>query len=246
MRILSFILAAKDPWWLSLVFIGIVAIWALSALAKLGKAAKKSPSSTSKRDKSWEEVVGGLLGVDISDRPKQQAPPMPPRPPMPQDRPIAPPMPMPADQRWMQREEQLQREEQQRRVRAKQVSTGAAPIRRPQGQQKQRPIRRPGSVAAQPPVAPPPVVSGTVTTGQATASAAAAAPAPVPPDAFRASKADIAASEIRSHDPAAGKQGPMADAAAIAHWLRPATLHGQFILTEILQPPLAMREERYV
>ena len=39
---------------------------------------------------------------------------------------------------------------------------------------------------------------------------------------------------------------PAVDAQALANWLRPATLQKQFILTEILQPPLALREPRDV
>jgi hypothetical protein len=40
------------------------------------------------------------------------------------------------------------------------------------------------------------------------------------------------------------RQPVSADAAAIARWLRPASLRQQFILTEVFQPPLAFREER--
>ena len=36
-----------------------------------------------------------------------------------------------------------------------------------------------------------------------------------------------------------------AGAAAVARWLRPATLQQQFILTEVLQPPVALREPRF-
>jgi hypothetical protein len=36
-----------------------------------------------------------------------------------------------------------------------------------------------------------------------------------------------------------------ATAPTISRWLKPQTLRQQFILTEILQPPLAMREERF-
>ena len=41
-----------------------------------------------------------------------------------------------------------------------------------------------------------------------------------------------------AHRPA----GVAADAAALTRWLNPKTLRSQFILTEILQPPLALRE----
>jgi hypothetical protein len=34
-----------------------------------------------------------------------------------------------------------------------------------------------------------------------------------------------------------------ANASAVAKWLRPDTLRQQFILTEILQPPLALRDQ---
>jgi hypothetical protein len=43
--------------------------------------------------------------------------------------------------------------------------------------------------------------------------------------------------------PAARAQAPTVDAKAVRHWLSPATLRHQFILTEILQPPLALRPD---
>jgi hypothetical protein len=39
---------------------------------------------------------------------------------------------------------------------------------------------------------------------------------------------------------------PAASAASIKAWMRPTTLRRQFILTELLQPPLAMREPRHL
>jgi hypothetical protein len=38
---------------------------------------------------------------------------------------------------------------------------------------------------------------------------------------------------------------PTQSAAAIRKWLSPATLRNQFLLTEILQPPLALRDNPY-
>lgn len=35
------------------------------------------------------------------------------------------------------------------------------------------------------------------------------------------------------------------DATALRRWLKPATLHSQFILSEIFQPPVALREQRW-
>jgi hypothetical protein len=46
--------------------------------------------------------------------------------------------------------------------------------------------------------------------------------------------------------PAARPASPQVDAAALARWLQPATLRHQFMLTEVLQPPLALREERRI
>ncbi len=44
--------------------------------------------------------------------------------------------------------------------------------------------------------------------------------------------------------PIAAPRTPVVDAFAIRQWMTPRTLRSQFILTELLQPPLAMREER--
>jgi hypothetical protein len=43
--------------------------------------------------------------------------------------------------------------------------------------------------------------------------------------------------------PAARPTGAV-DAAALRRWLKPQVLHNQFILSEIFQPPLALRERR--
>src|SRR5688500_11015694 len=43
--------------------------------------------------------------------------------------------------------------------------------------------------------------------------------------------------------PVARTKAPTVDASAIHAWMTPATLRQQFILTELLQPPLAMRDE---
>ncbi len=44
--------------------------------------------------------------------------------------------------------------------------------------------------------------------------------------------------------PAAAARPTTATAAALNRWLNPKTLRQQFILTELLQPPVAMREDR--
>ena len=42
--------------------------------------------------------------------------------------------------------------------------------------------------------------------------------------------------------PTQRQAAPAANAASLARWLRPTTMRQQFILTEIFQPPLALRE----
>lgn len=42
--------------------------------------------------------------------------------------------------------------------------------------------------------------------------------------------------------PSARPQAPSVNAAVIAKWMTPATLRHQFVITEIFQPPLSMRE----
>ncbi len=56
---------------------------------------------------------------------------------------------------------------------------------------------------------------------------------------------DIADTEITSETKSATSSAktPLASARAISGWLNPGTLRSQFILTEILQPPLAMRPD---
>ena len=44
--------------------------------------------------------------------------------------------------------------------------------------------------------------------------------------------------------PRSTARGSSTTAVALHAWLKPATLRQQFILTEVLQPPLAMREDR--
>ena len=60
-----------------------------------------------------------------------------------------------------------------------------------------------------------------------------------------ATKQDISATEIRSAGEGARAARLLsANAESLNRWLRPATLRQQFILTEVLQPPLALRQDR--
>ena len=93
----------------------------------------------------------------------------------------------------------------------------AAMPQRPQ--QRQRPRRRGPAVLPPPPI---PAMQG---------------------NAPRSLVAQGAAKPVATK-PAAPAPVQSVKAPAIARWLNPATLRQQFILTEVFQPPLAMRDER--
>ena len=106
---------------------------------------------------------------------------------------------------------------QQRRMPAPPMPKRVVPIQKKQ-QRRAASQRR----AMNAPVPPPPVPAAPVHSGSAPLSTAAPA--------------------IESaHDRAAVRT---VDASALARWAKPATLRQQFMLTEIFQPPLALREER--
>ena len=68
-------------------------------------------------------------------------------------------------------------------------------------------------------------------------------PLPVLEEVTAATTSPVTASEISGARKGAA-QAPATNATSLARWLRPETLRHQFILTEILQPPLALREPR--
>jgi hypothetical protein len=70
---------------------------------------------------------------------------------------------------------------------------------------------------------------------------------PAPPPMPAAPVPVTIVQEISAAAPAAHastRQAPHAARADLRHWLTPAVLQRQFILTEVLQPPLALREPR--
>jgi hypothetical protein len=72
---------------------------------------------------------------------------------------------------------------------------------------------------------------------------AAAQAAAAQADAASVARNAAAATANSSSKPA--RRGPtMADAPTIRRWLKPQTLRAQFILTEVFQPPLALRSDR--
>lgn len=68
----------------------------------------------------------------------------------------------------------------------------------------------------------------------------ARAPAAAPPQPV-ARQARVAAPPAPAAAQAAKRPSVAVDAAALRRWLRPQVLHNQFILSEIFQPPLALR-----
>jgi hypothetical protein len=50
--------------------------------------------------------------------------------------------------------------------------------------------------------------------------------------------------QLTEQSPTSGQRPPTADAATLRSWLNPRTLRHQYILTELLSPPVALRPER--
>jgi hypothetical protein len=67
------------------------------------------------------------------------------------------------------------------------------------------------------------------------------APPPIPVPRTAEVVADVVPIEAVK-PPSARPQSPSVNAGVIAKWMTPATLRQQFIITEIFQPPLSMRE----
>ena len=103
-----------------------------------------------------------------------------------------------------------------------------------------RPVQRPVPARRVPVTVPPAPQPAARPAPRKTKKKAAKPPPPVPVDAPTPSMAALApaAPSPALRPVAAGS----ADAAALSRWMNAKTLRSQFILTEILQPPLALRE----
>ena len=66
-----------------------------------------------------------------------------------------------------------------------------------------------------------------------------------PPVPVRTLVADLAQPAQRVEAPRKAAARTAASAKSIAQWARPGTLRSQFILTEVLKPPMSVREARY-
>lgn len=113
----------------------------------------------------------------------------------------------------------------------------------------QRPVKRAAEISMRlpPPLQPRPPARPIQRAAQPKQRRAAAKPSPLPASVSATAESFAPRQPIasKSISPTVGPQPHIATAASIARWLSPATLHQQFILTEVLQPPLALREHRF-
>jgi hypothetical protein len=105
-----------------------------------------------------------------------------------------------------------------------------------------RPMQQPAARVQQPNARAQQPVSRRV----AAAMGARAPARPVtPPPLTKVQQAPASQPAVDPRDPQVQRQRPTsAGAGAIAAWLKPGTLRQQFVLTEVLQPPVALRDER--
>ena len=114
-------------------------------------------------------------------------------------------------------------------MRVIQPQPARAPLQQKRQAAKRAPVARETPRSA-PRTAPPPVPGGNPVVQSIVAS-------------LPASKQEISATEITSADAKKPRQLSVT-AGPLNKWLRPATLRQQFMLTEVLQPPLALRPDR--
>ena len=114
-----------------------------------------------------------------------------------------------------------------------------------------QPPRQPGAPAARPNLPPAwhEQVRNAVAAAKRPAKGQARGRRPAPPPAPAAAPVTIVR-QVLSPPPAPAahastRQAPAAARADLRHWLTPSVLQRQFILTEVLQPPLALREPKH-
>jgi hypothetical protein len=126
----------------------------------------------------------------------------------------------------------------------RQPMPGQAPMRPPPRVQQQAPPRPPPQRQQVPPRQAPPRVQPQQPKKRFPAKAPSMRrkPQPVQEEAATVLIEAEAVNRITS-PPQRRTASPVA--AALHGWLKPSTLRKQFILTEVLQPPVAMREDRF-
>jgi hypothetical protein len=211
MDLTSYFLADADA--LKLIFGIVVAIvWGLGALASAAKKKQKDAEAQRQHQEHWQRI-----GQEMRDRAAKAVSTLSQQPGQ------APPPPLPprasvhAPPRAPQPVFAPQRSIAGRPVAQRPMPPRAVPAR-PVTQTAPRRPKKQKAKAQGLPTAPP---------------LPAAAAAPVAVQAASPAAASATAGERRG--------GTAANAAALSRWLTPATLRSQFILTEILQPPLALR-----
>jgi hypothetical protein len=220
MSFVNYILAAGDDDWGKVVagIIGIV-IWIISAMA----------SAQNKKKKEQQETR----------RSENRPPPIPTMPPP------APSTPSTYDTTMERRraEADARREEIRRQVEQLKQSTSRPATRTvgptPVPRIKPRP---PSTTRIQMPRNPMRVVTPPAPKPPKRKAPAAATPVPVQLE-DDVPRSTVATTEIRSEGAAPAKRMPSANAALLHRWLNPNTLRSQFILTEIFQPPISLRNQ---
>jgi hypothetical protein len=220
------ILADADA--LKVIFGIIVAVvWGLGVLAAAAKK-KRDPEGQQSHQEQWQRIEQEMREraaralSTIGQQPGQVPPSLPPRTPV-----HAPPPPVFAPPR----------------------SIAARPVAHrpaPQRPVTQRPMaQRPMAQRPTPPRAAPARPAGQPAPKRPKKQKAARLPTapPLPPVAASAVVQDVVQAVQATAESASAiqRRGSAANAAALSRWLTPATLRSQFILTEILQPPLALR-----
>jgi hypothetical protein len=204
-----------------LVIVGL--IWVFGAVLS-----KKPKKPQQQRKRSWEEILRDLAGQPqqpptVPPPTRPMPPPMPPRLPtqMPHPQGVRPPLQMP---RGMKQPPRVPMQTQRSPMQAK-APARPMPV-------KNRPPKRP--VPTKIVQAPPPVP----------APVAESVPASAQPSQVSLASHITTQNVAETSTPSRRESAPAAKAKAIRKWMSPATLRGQFILTEILRQPLAMREEQ--
>ena len=209
-------------------YLPVIVIFVLMILGSLLGNKQKQRQSDGKPGKSrrggggqsWEEMLEDMLGG------KTRTPPEPPRaePPSPQPQRPTPPIERPTARRQA--------------PPSRPAPPPPVPKRRSQKQRR-----------------PQPVSQGDIITGSATLPPAPRVETPVPAqtparpsEAGQASAARLAVNDSEigvGKDAYADRKRQSSDAAArLRNWLTPGTLRRDFLITEIFQPPVGLREDR--
>lgn len=232
-------LLAERGWIEILGALIFVAFWIISALA--GTLAKKKQEQEQQQQ---AEELERILREEARPSPTPPAAPPPlPGTPDPDRPPVTTRDEM--ERRLAEARERAARAEAERRAQqqARRNTLNVEPLRRQQeevfqDQHRQRQRERRRTERARRDGTRPPALP--------TAPARPALAASLSPQEETVTRRTVATDEFvfNTASPSAGQRPQVANAATIRRWLTPQTLRQQYILTELFQPPLALREER--